>query len=78
MLSRLVMFDSATLCNVAFQAPLSMGLFRQEYWSGWPIPPPGDLSDPGTKTASPVCPALRADSLPDKLLGKPLLFPRHI
>ena len=29
------------------QAPLSMGFSRQEYWSGLPFPPPGDLSDPG-------------------------------
>ena len=27
-------------------APLSMGLFRQEYWSGLPFPPPGDLPNP--------------------------------
>ena len=78
MLSCFVMFDSATLWNIAFQASLSMGLFRQEYWSGWPFPPPGDFSDPGIETASPVCPALRADSLPDKLLENPLLSPRHI
>ena len=26
-----------------------MGFFRQEYWSGLPFPPPGDLSDPGVK-----------------------------
>ena len=32
---------------IACQAPLSMGFFRQEYWSGLPCPPPGDLPDPG-------------------------------
>ena len=32
---------------VACQAPLSMGFPRQEYWSGLPFPPPGDLPDPG-------------------------------
>ena len=32
---------------VAFQDPLSMRFFRQEYWSGLPFPPPGDLPDPG-------------------------------
>ena len=26
------------------QAPLSMGFSRQEYWSGWPFPPPGESS----------------------------------
>ena len=37
----------ATPWIVAHQAPLSMGLFRQEYWSGLPFPPPGDLPNPG-------------------------------
>ena len=31
--------------TVAWQAPLSMGLSRQEYWSGLPRPSPGDLPD---------------------------------
>jgi len=35
--------------TVALQAPLSMGFFRQEYWSGLPCPPPGDLPHPGTE-----------------------------
>ena len=47
--------------TVARQAPLSMGFSRQEYWSGFPFPLPGDLPDPGIKPASPV---LQADSLP--------------
>ena len=38
-----------TLWRVAHQAPLSMGFSRQEYWSGLPCPPPGDLPDPGIK-----------------------------
>ena len=38
-----------TLWRVAHQAPLSMGFSRQEYWSGLPRPPPGDLPDPGIK-----------------------------
>ena len=33
--------------TVAHQAPLSIGSSRQEYWSGLPCPPPGDLPDPG-------------------------------
>ena len=37
---------------------LSMGFFRQEYWSGLLCPPPGDLLDPGTKPASLMSPAL--------------------
>ena len=48
----------ATLWTAAHQAPLSMGFFRQEYWSGLPCPPPGDLLNPGTEAASPVSPAL--------------------
>ena len=42
----------------------------QEYWSGYPIPSPGDLPDPGIETGSP---ALQADSLPAGLPGKPFL-----
>ena len=38
---------------------------------GLPCPPPGDLPDAGTELASPVSPALQADSLPTELLGKP-------
>ena len=33
--------------NCSSQAPLSMGISRQEYWSGLPCPPPGDLPDLG-------------------------------
>ena len=44
--------------TVAHQAPLSMGLSRQEYWSGLPCPPPGDLPDPGIKPTSLTSPPL--------------------
>ena len=49
-----------TLCNprtVAHQAPLSMGFSRQEYWTGLPCPPPGDLPNPGTEPSSLMSPA---------------------
>ena len=47
MLSHTVVSDSfATPWTIALQAPLSMGFFRQEYWSGSPFPTPGDLPDP--------------------------------
>ena len=46
-----------TLWTIALQAPLSMGLSRQEYWSGLPCPP-GDLPDPGIESASRLPPAL--------------------
>ena len=49
---------------VAHQAPLSMGFFRQEYWDGLSFPPPGNLPDSGIEPASPVSPALQADSSP--------------
>ena len=47
----------ATLWTVAHQAPLSMGLPRQEYFSGFPCLPPGDLPKPGIKPASLQSPA---------------------
>ena len=42
----------ATLWTLVYQAPLSMGFSRQEYWRGLPLPPPGDLPDPGIEPAS--------------------------
>ena len=47
-----------TLWTVACQTPLSMGFSRQEYWSGFSFPPPGDLPDPGIKPMSLMSPAL--------------------
>ena len=44
----------ATPWTIAYQAPLSMGFSRREYWSGLPFPSPGDLPDPGTKPESPA------------------------
>ena len=46
-----------------------MGFSRQEYWSGLPFPPPGDLPDPETESRSPV---LQADCLQSQPPGKPL------
>ena len=51
-----VVSDSVTPWTVACQAPLSMGFSRQEYWSGLPFPPPGDLPDRVSN--------LQVDSLP--------------
>ena len=53
--------------TVVYQASLSMGFSRQEYWSGLPLPSPGDLPDPGIK---PRCPTLQADALPSEPPGK--------
>ena len=58
-----------TLCDpwtVACQALLSMEFSRQEYWSGLPCPPPGDLPDPGMEPRSPT---FKADSLPSEPPG---------
>ena len=54
-------YSFTTTWTVFFQAPLSMGFSRQEYWSGVPFPSPGDLPNPGIKPESPT---LQADSLP--------------
>ena len=42
----------ATPWTVVHQAPLSMGFSGQEYWSGLPCPPPGDLPNPGIEPTS--------------------------
>ena len=54
----------ATLWTVTYQAPLSVEIFRQEYWSGLLYPPPGDLPNLGIEPESLASPALEADSLP--------------
>ena len=63
--------------TVAHQAPMSMGLFRQECWSGLPFPSPGDLPNPGIEPASeyssPVSPALAGRFFTTTPLGKPHL-----
>ena len=48
----------ATPWTVAHQVPLSMGVFRQEHWSGLSFSSPEDLPDPGIKPTSPLSPAL--------------------
>ena len=65
-ISRIRLFVTPWL--VTFQAPLSLELSRQEYWSVLPGPPPGDLPNPGIEPRSP---ALQADSLPAEPPGKP-------
>ena len=57
--------------TIAYQVPLSMEFFRQEYQSELPFPSPGDLPNPGIKLVSLVFPALPADSLPLGPPGKP-------
>ena len=47
------------------------GIARQEYWSGWPFPSPGDLPDLGIKPRSPI---LLADSLLSEPPGEPIRY----
>ena len=63
-----------TLWAVAYQAPLSMGFSRQEYWNGLPCPSLEDLSDPGEgiKPMSSEASALQGDSFIAEPLGKAL------
>ena len=51
-LSRVRLF--VTPWTVAYKASLSMGFSRQEYWSGLPLPSPGDLPDPEIEPGSPT------------------------
>ena len=67
LLNRVRLF--ATPWTTAYQAPLSIGFSRQEFWGGLPFPSPGDLPDPGIE---PESPASQADSLPSELPGKPI------
>ena len=59
----------ATQWTIAPQAPLSMGFSRQDYWSGLPCPPPGNLPDPGIKPISLMSPA-SAGRFFNTILGK--------
>ena len=70
-----VVSDSASPWTIAHQAPLSIGILRQEYWSGLPFPSPGNLPDPGIKPGSPT---LQADALPSEPSGKLTHSYRHV
>ena len=61
--------NSATPWITALEDPMSEGFPWQEYWSGLPFPPPGDLSDPGIKPGSPT---LQAESLLSEPPEKPM------
>ena len=71
LLSRVQLF--ATPWTVVYQAPLSMGFSRQEYWSGLPFPSPGDLPNPEIELESPT---LQADALTSEPPKKPKEY-RH-
>ena len=62
--------------TVARQAPLSMGFSRQEYWSGLPCPPPGDLPDPGIEPTSLVSAELAGGFFTTSATWGPTKHPR--
>jgi len=66
---------SATPWTIAYQVPPSMGLSRQEYWSGLPFPSPGDLGNLGIEPGSPT---LQAEALPSEPPGKSILFALYL
>ena len=55
-LSRVLLI--VTPWTAALQAPLSMELPRQEYWTGLPVPSPGNLPNPGIQSARLMSPEL--------------------
>ena len=69
-LSRSVVYDSRHP-NGLYQAPLSMGFSRQEYWSGLPFPLPGDLPNPGMEPMCLVSAALAGGFFTSEPPGKP-------
>ena len=68
-LSRVRLF--ATPWTVAYQAPLSMGFSRQQYWRELPFPSPGDLPKPGIEPGSP---ALQTDTLLSEPPRKSIIY----
>ena len=67
--SRLILWDPM---DCSPQGSFIHGILQaQEYWSGLPFPPPGDLPESGIEPTSPMSPALQADSLPLGHLGSP-------
>ena len=66
-----------TPCTAAHQAPLSIGFFRQEYWSGLVFPRPGDLPDPGIELVSPTALAAAGRFFTTEPPGKPHILRPH-
>ena len=69
-----VVSDSATPWTVAHQAPPSAEFFRQEFWSGLPFPPPGDLPGPGIKPVTLSSPASASRFFTATPPGKPCRY----
>ena len=74
LLSRVRLFG--TPWTIAYQAPPSLGFSRQEYWSGLPFPPPGDLPDPGIKSNKQDSPVTQKLKLLDWKLKELLGWPK--
>ena len=72
MLSCVQFFES--LWTITHQATLFMRFIREEYWSGLPFSPPGDLPNPWVKPSSPLSPALQADSSPSEPPGNQVIY----
>ena len=70
-LGRVCVLSHVRLCDR--QAPLSMEFSRPEYWSGLPLPTPGDLPDPGSEPASRASSAVTGGFCTTAPSGKPLL-----
>ena len=64
-----------TTWTVDPQAPLSVGFSRQEYWSGLPFPPPGDLPNLGIE---PMSPAFAGEFFTIEPPGKPHIIIKHL
>ena len=60
-------------CSLERQEPLSTEFSQQEYWSGLPCPPPGDLPNPGIEPVALMSPALKGRFFTSPPPGKPLL-----
>ena len=74
MCAKLLMSDALQAYGPrAYQALLSMGFSREEYWSRLPFPSPGDLPNPGIKPTPLTSPPLAGVSLPLVPPGKPSL-----
>ena len=67
-----VVSDSETPWTVARQDPLSMGFPRQEYWSGFSFPSPGNLPNPDIEPETPASPALAGEFFTTEPPGNPL------
>ena len=66
-----VVSNSVTSRTVLHQAPLSMEFSKQEYWSGLPFSPPGDLPDPRIEPEFLASPALAGRFFTTEAPGKP-------